>query len=633
MLWWTLRRLSSRNAAVKRAAVARLSRSRDSRAVSALVAALEDRDVRKEAAQGLGTIGGPAAVAALATALIGSQIRGAVSFADDVADVLAGMGDPRVVDRVFSCFQGQAHKRRDILPTLRPCLVRLVRPLGPEGLSRLIAQVERGATRAGVAVGVLELIAGPAATKALVAALDTEAREAAAYALGRLRAPEAVAPLIEFIDGEQPSAALELLVQIGGGRAYGAVEAALMHRRLSVRSSAASILTASGYDPADDDQRLTLALAREPAEWPTATALGPNTIGRLRGLLKDESASVRAHAGRLLGDLRSTEAVEDLLALLDDPEYSVRAAAAKAFGAIRNRRAVEDPLALLGHPEHSGRAAAAEAPGTALEGRGVEALIRVLQSPTHHLAAEGAIAELGRLADARAVGPIVDFLVDDSVDWEFRALVARVAVEALESTVGARAREIPDADLDAMASLGDTVTVGEMHWQGDMPYVKTEMLDISALRQSAVRELERRGRPVPTPTLRTMLGLRDERPDRYDYGLRRDAMVLLDDPCTIDSLVMLYERDAPHGTLRHRALARLDRMLSHDVLTRLGNEDVDRLSRLPMLPSHEPRLPYADGDWVPDVNSGKVWKAIREKVAQERRRRGKQSQAPGPDAC
>ena len=64
MLWWKLHRLKSSDVQTRQRAIIGLSRSRDPRAKSALIAALSDESylVRKEAARSLGEIGDGQAV-------------------------------------------------------------------------------------------------------------------------------------------------------------------------------------------------------------------------------------------------------------------------------------------------------------------------------------------------------------------------------------------------------------------------------------------------------------------------------------------------------------------------------------------------------------------------------------------
>jgi len=59
MLWWNLRRLKSSDVQTRRRAIKGLSRSRNPRALAALMAALVDEShlARKEAAQALGEVG------------------------------------------------------------------------------------------------------------------------------------------------------------------------------------------------------------------------------------------------------------------------------------------------------------------------------------------------------------------------------------------------------------------------------------------------------------------------------------------------------------------------------------------------------------------------------------------------
>lgn len=72
MLWWNLRQLNSKDAAVRAQSAQKLGASRDPRAVEPLVALLKDGDaeVRRIAAESLGTIGDRRAVAPLVALLV-----------------------------------------------------------------------------------------------------------------------------------------------------------------------------------------------------------------------------------------------------------------------------------------------------------------------------------------------------------------------------------------------------------------------------------------------------------------------------------------------------------------------------------------------------------------------------------
>lgn len=139
MTWWKLRQLKSRNDQTRRRAIKGLSRSRDPRAMAALMAALTDETylVRKEAAQALGEIGDARAVGplinlieesfhyAIARTAVGALekvlVRVAASAVSEDVQAAATLSD--VSGANYECCEGTAwfSETRNVLPWTMDC--------------------------------------------------------------------------------------------------------------------------------------------------------------------------------------------------------------------------------------------------------------------------------------------------------------------------------------------------------------------------------------------------------------------------------------------------------------------------------------------------------------------------------
>ncbi len=142
-------------------------------------------------------------------------------------------------------------------------------------------------------------------------------------------------------------------------RAVEALSAALKDEELDVRSAAAQALGRL-KDPRAVEP-LIAALKAEPGittishedtgvQYTIADALGEigaPAVEPLISCLQDSDVSVRRWAAYALGVIRDARAVEPLIHSLGDEEADVRANAAEALGLIRDARAVEPLIALL----------------------------------------------------------------------------------------------------------------------------------------------------------------------------------------------------------------------------------------------------------------------------------------------
>jgi hypothetical protein len=141
-----------------------------------------------------------------------------------------------------------------------------------------------------------------------------------------------------------------------------------------------------------------------------ARALGligsEKAVKPLINLLDDTDDAVRKNAARALGLIGSEKAVEPLINLLDDTDDAVRENAAEALGLIGSVKAVESLINLLDDTDAAVRKNAAEALGLIGSVKAVEPLLTLLYDS--HLGSQVATA-LGWIGSEKAVEPLIDF--------------------------------------------------------------------------------------------------------------------------------------------------------------------------------------------------------------------------------
>lgn len=131
-------------------------------------------------------------------------------------------------------------------------------------------------------------------------------------------------------------------------------------------------------------------------------AIGPTAVAYLIGQLRARSRPVRRAAAEALGRLRSTDAVDPLIACLQDDDAEVRWRSATALGEIATPRAITPLRATLADAEPRVRLAAATALGSLVAQAAVEDLQTLLEDDDAQVCASAAWA-LGEIGDLRAV--------------------------------------------------------------------------------------------------------------------------------------------------------------------------------------------------------------------------------------
>jgi HEAT repeat protein len=311
----------------------------------------------------------------------------------------------------------------------------------PRALKVLVATLGDKADNVCVAA-TEELVAkGKGAIEPLLAAMkdgETEVRERAAEALGRIRDHRAVETLVAALKEKKPvirRKAVKALGSIGDVRAVESLLAGLKDDDCWVRALAAEALGEIGDARAIDPLVAALIDSWEKAREAAANALqridvnwaetetGRRAVPTLAGGLNKHGApEVRRAAAKSLGKIGGASAIEHLAAALKDNDPEVQCEAAYALGKAGST-AVE-PLVIVLTDEDSGprvRSVAARALVSIRDPRAVDALVIALKHErvkrrmigymgdpdVLQAAAEG----LGEIGDARAIEPLIEALV------------------------------------------------------------------------------------------------------------------------------------------------------------------------------------------------------------------------------
>lgn len=403
MLWWTLRQLKSddpatreraveklagtrgeraveavtaelrnQNAGVRRAAAAALGGMKSARAVEPLAEAVRDRDnsVVEAAARALGEIGGVGVVAPLVALLDkGEPVHRAAAEAltkinepafealaaalengpscvmrERAAAVLKALGWQPENDRARACLAIAEGRWGDAARFGEAAVGPAVLAFEDDG------QDFRQRESAAIALG---KIGGARATAALKNGLHhsyREVRSAAVTGLAWMSGPEALDALAEALRNEHGDTRREAVRALGGFRepASDRLLLALKDINASVRKAAAEELLGLKWQPADDEQKALLEVARE--RWTAAAELGAAALEPLARALQSEDwleeRPAALDARGLAGKTRAGESPAEELRR-KAPPTDVARAIARALGKVGHPDAVQPLLSVI----------------------------------------------------------------------------------------------------------------------------------------------------------------------------------------------------------------------------------------------------------------------------------------------
>ena len=280
-------------------------------------------------------------------------------------------------------------------------------------IQKLKGEDRRVGQEAAVALGT----AGAPAVEPLIAVLedknvDRYARGLAAKALGEIKDPRAVKPLIAVLgeDWRVSESAGDALANIGTP-AVGPLIAVLEDKRVDrdARAEAADALGKLGDSRAV--QPLILAMNDDDVRYSAAKALaniGTAAVEPSIAVLKDKrlDGHARAEAARTLGKLGDSRAVAPLILLAMDhkDDSGVRVSAVRALEDLKDARAVKPLTTLMRNrnEDYLLRSSAAELLGRIGNPRAVQSLIAALKDKDSQVR-RWAAQELRKTKDPRAV--------------------------------------------------------------------------------------------------------------------------------------------------------------------------------------------------------------------------------------
>jgi len=333
--------------------------------------------------------------------------------------------------------------------------------------------------------------------KALSYKKEASVRAGAAKAVGELKGPGFVEPLVNALKDSDIIVRREAAKALGKLNDSSAVEpltAVLKDSATGVRQAAAEALDSIGWLPGNDENSATYWIAKR--EWTKCIEMGAVAVEPLIAELKDGNKDIRQATAKALGELKDPRAVEPLIVTLKDNDASVRWEVAKALGEFKDSRAVEPIIAALkdkitfqseaagvlaqiGAPAvvplitvlkntpnsfrwHTPEAAAYYGAIEALEKIGpsaVEPLIAVLKDGNEGIRQASAKA-LGVLEDPRSVEPLIAALKDSDEYVRKAAANALVCIgtPAIEPLIGVLKdgnKEVPREVFKALGRIKD----------------------------------------------------------------------------------------------------------------------------------------------------------------------------------
>lgn len=144
-------------------------------------------------------------------------------------------------------------------------------------------------------------------------------------ALGQLKDPRALEPLIETLTDENPEIRWGSAISLGGlndNRVIPPLKKALEDKDKYVRYGAASTLSKIGWVPSNDHEKALLFVGMQ--EWRALQQLGKEAVPALSVAFRDRDSSVRSKAIETLGEIHNADTAPLLIRALGDENGDVR---------------------------------------------------------------------------------------------------------------------------------------------------------------------------------------------------------------------------------------------------------------------------------------------------------------------
>jgi len=227
--------------------------------------------------------------------------------------------------------------------------------------------------------------------------------------------------------------------------------------------------------------------------------LAPGCSGQPKVVIKDlvsDDPAVRSEAAIGLGQARSKEAVDALIASLNDPEETVRVNVIRALGDIGDTKAIDPIVPFVGDRQSAVRMAACQALGALRDARGVPALEKALYDQDESIRIVAARA-LGDLPGPESLEVLMRVALQDASE-RIRSHVVKVvgarrtreAVPKLESALRAESDLVRANAAMALGEIGDRSSLPVLFRSLDDPFYKVRCLAAHAIAKIAPGDME-----------------------------------------------------------------------------------------------------------------------------------------------
>ncbi len=318
----------------------------------------------------------------------------------------------------------------------------------------------------------------------LSSSINPDVKSAAAWALGEIKAKEAVRPLIEALEKGDPMVKLAAAWAFGEIKDVGAVEPLIqalkqenirwdavafgeikekeevksLHKKLKQKSIMRAAMLS--LEKISTENGVSLLIEALKAEDPEVSSIAAKVLGKIKATgavplliksLEKGDIKVRRAAAEALGNINAVEAVPLLIEALKDRDKNVRKSAALALGEVKAVEAIQLLIEALKDRDKNVRESAALALGEINAVEAIPLLIEALKDGDQNIRNTVALA-LGEIKAAEAIPLLIEALKDRDKNVRESAALAlgeKKAVEAVPSLIEA----LKDGDYNVSESV------------------------------------------------------------------------------------------------------------------------------------------------------------------------------------
>jgi eukaryotic-like serine/threonine-protein kinase len=290
---------------------------------------------------------------------------------------------------------------------------------------------------------------------------DASEKTALFKVIGEMANESSIEELLARVEGKDPIARMHIisiLAKFNKPRVRAALQATLKDPNKMVRSAALQAI--AGMSGTIDPGLIAPLLKDSEMEVQNLAveilckAKHPETVQHLVDVLKDESEYSRRAAVEVLNEVGDERSVKHLLQSIKDDDWWVRSRAADALGKIGGPRVINAALSLVNDRDAEIRRTAIEILNQTRDERAVNHLIEATKDSDWWVS-ERAVDALGAMGSRKAVPRLLEMLSVNpkSIATVVRALGKIADVRAVDPVLGTLARPETDIVIEAMGAL------------------------------------------------------------------------------------------------------------------------------------------------------------------------------------